>query len=148
MGRSTSPRIAEILLASYSKLEPGLRPKAIEVLTQRPVWAKALLAAIGRGDLPATVLNANQIARLQRSRDKELVELVKAKWGTVRTERNQQREQVIAKIRDVIRTTPGDAFRGEKVFKTLCGSATRFTAKGRRSAPISPVTAATILSSF
>jgi putative heme-binding domain-containing protein len=135
LGRSTSPQVAEIVLAAYPQLEADLRPKAIDLLTQRTAWSKALLSAIGDGRLPATVLNANQVARLQRSRDEELVKLVKSKWGTVRTQRNPEREQVIARLRVHIQNTPGDPFRGEKVFKTLCAQCHKIYGEGHDVGP-------------
>jgi putative heme-binding domain-containing protein len=135
LGRSDSPQVAEIVLAAYPKLEPDLQPKAIELLTQRPIWAKSLLATIGAGHLPATVLNTNQVARLLRSRDEELVKLVKDKWGTVRTERNPNRERVIAGIREQIRSTRGDPFRGEVVFKALCAQCHKIYGEGYEVGP-------------
>jgi putative heme-binding domain-containing protein len=135
LGRSDNPKISAIVLRAYPNLEPALQPKAIELLTQRPAWAKALLAAIGRNELPTTVLNATQVARLQKSRDEELVKLVKSKWGTVRTGRNPDRERVIAELRDMIRRTPGDPFRGEQVFKTLCAQCHKIYGEGHDVGP-------------
>ena len=42
---STDPRVAEVVLATYARLEPDLKPQAIELLTGRAAWSKALLAA-------------------------------------------------------------------------------------------------------
>jgi putative heme-binding domain-containing protein len=135
LGRTNTPQVAEIVLAAYPKLEADLQPRAIELLTQRPVWAKALLAAIGAGDLPTSVLNATQVARLQSSRDEELVKLVKSKWGAVRTERNPDRERVITGIREQIRHTSGDPFRGEVVFKALCAQCHKIYGEGHEVGP-------------
>jgi putative heme-binding domain-containing protein len=135
LGRSDSPQVAQIVLSAYPKLEQDLQPKVIELLTQRPVWAKALLAAIGDGKLPATALNATQVARLQSSRDEELVKLVKSKWGAVRTERNPDREKIIAELRALIHSTPGDPFRGEAVFKTLCAQCHKIHGEGHEVGP-------------
>ena len=135
LGRSDSPQVAGIVLAVYPKLESDLQPKAIELLTQRPAWAKALLGEIGNGKLPTTVLNTTQVARLQNSRDEELVKLVKSKWGTVRTQRNPDRERVIAELRNYIRRTPGDPFRGEQVFKSLCAQCHKIYGEGHDVGP-------------
>jgi putative heme-binding domain-containing protein len=135
LGRSDDPQVAQIVLAAYPKFEADLQPRAIELLTQRPVWAKVLLAAIGAGEVPTTVLNATQVARLQSSRDEELIKLVKSKWGAVRTERNPDRERVIARIREQIRSTPGDPFRGEVVFKALCAQCHRIYGEGHEVGP-------------
>jgi putative heme-binding domain-containing protein len=135
LGRSDSPQVADIVLAAYGKLEPELQPRAIELLTQRPSWAKALLRAIGRNEIPTTALNTNQAARLLKSRDEELVKLVTTKWGTVRTERNPDRDQAIAKLRAMILRTPGDPFRGEKVFKSVCAQCHKIHAEGQDVGP-------------
>jgi putative heme-binding domain-containing protein len=135
LGRSDDPQVAQIVLAAYPKFEADLQPRAIELLTQRPVWAKVLLAAIGAGEVPTTVLNATQVARLQSSRDEELIKLVKSKWGAVRTERNPDRERVIARIREQIRSTPGDPFRGEVVFKALCAQCHKIYGEGHEVGP-------------
>jgi putative heme-binding domain-containing protein len=99
------------------------------------MWAKELLQAIGHNKLPNTVLTATQVARLQNSRDEALVKLVKTQWGTVRAERNPDRERVIAGIREQIRRTPGDPFRGEVVFKALCGQCHKIYGEGQEVGP-------------
>lgn len=135
LGRSDSPQVAEIVLAAYSKLDSELQPKAIELLTQRVVWSKALLKAIGENKIPTTALNANQVAKLLASRDEELVKLVTTKWGTVRTDRNPQREQVIAEVRTLLNNTPGDPHAGEKVFKNLCSQCHKIHGEGHDVGP-------------
>ena len=42
------PWVATLVLTVYPRLEPELRPKAIELLTERRAWAEQLLEAIGR----------------------------------------------------------------------------------------------------
>lgn len=135
LSRCESPKVAEIVLAGYAKLEPDLQPKAIELLTQRPAWSKPLLAAMARGEVPKMALNANQAARLLGSRDDELVRLVTTTWGTVRTERNPQREQVVTELRELLRRTPGDSFRGEAVFKRLCAQCHKIYGEGHDVGP-------------
>jgi putative heme-binding domain-containing protein len=135
LGGSRDPRVAPIVLENYARLEPELQPRAIELLTQRPVWAKALLAAIGEKRVPASALDVNQVQRLLASRDKELVALVIAKWGSVRTERNPQREQVVAQVRELLRHEHGDAKQGEIVFKRVCGQCHRIYGEGQDVGP-------------
>ena len=81
-----------LVLANYSRFEPELQPKAIDLLTERADWAHALLDAIGRHEIPAAALNVNQVRKLLASKDETLVEKVRAQWGTLRTDRNPQRE--------------------------------------------------------
>jgi putative heme-binding domain-containing protein len=135
LGRSENPKIADIVLATYAKLEPELQPRAIELLTHRPAWAKALMAAMARKEIPTTALNNNQAAHLLKSRDEELVKLVTTTWGTVRTERNPDQEREIAAIRELIKSTPGDPFRGEKAFEKACAQCHKIHGEGQDVGP-------------
>ena len=135
LGRCDDPRVADAVLAAYPRLEPELQPPAIELLTGRPVWSKALLAAIGAKRLPADALNVNQVRKLLASKDADVVGQVRAAWGTLRTERNPQREQVIAQMRDLLRRTPGDARRGRETFKKVCGQCHKMFGEGQEVGP-------------
>ena len=50
---STTRRLAAIVLERYPNLEPGFKPRAVELLTQRTAWSLALLDAIAAGRVPA-----------------------------------------------------------------------------------------------
>jgi putative heme-binding domain-containing protein len=135
LGRSDSPQVASLVLSGYSKYEPELQPKAIELLTQRPAWSKTLLQAIGASKIPASVLNANQVARLQASPDEELKKLIADKWGTIRTDRNPQREQVVVEMRKFLASRRGDAEKGTAVFQKVCGQCHKIYGQGQEVGP-------------
>lgn len=135
LGRFDAPQVADVVLHAYPRLAGDVQPRAIELLTQRPSWSKRLIESIGKEDLPTSVLNANQVARLQASRDTELVELVRTRWGTVRTERNPQRTQVIHDMRELLTTTTGDAVQGQLVFNKVCGQCHQIYGKGQEVGP-------------
>jgi putative heme-binding domain-containing protein len=128
--RYSDPRVADGLLAIYPKMEAELRPRAIELLTERPNWAKRLIAAIGRKKISHDVLNLNQVRRLLASKDTELVKEVKAHWGTVRDDRNPDRERVVAQMGQLLRQKRGDAQAGWKVFKTVCAQCHKIYGEG------------------
>ncbi|MEZ6109471.1 MAG: hypothetical protein R3C99_00220 [Pirellulaceae bacterium] len=119
LARSQDVSVARTVLAVYPKLNDSLRPKAIELLTQRADWSKQLLAAISDKQIPAEALNANQVTRLQLSRDEELRRLVANTWGTRSGRREILREQVIAEVS----CSPGRRVMpsGEVAFHKLCG---------------------------
>lgn len=135
LGRSDAAGVAKVVLDGYPRYEPELQPKAIELLTQRVSWSKALLEAIGAGKIPASALNANHVARLQASPDAELKKLVAAKWGTIRTERNPQREQVVAEMRKFLSMQRGDAEQGAAVFQKVCGQCHKIYGQGQDVGP-------------
>jgi len=135
LGRLESPQVGETVLASYDKMEPELRPAAIELLTSRAAWAKQLLAAIKENRVPREAISVNHVRKLLASNDQELVDQVIANWGAVRTERNPEREQLIAQMRDLIRTTDGDAHRGQAVFTRLCATCHKMYGEGQEVGP-------------
>ncbi|WP_422931630.1 PVC-type heme-binding CxxCH protein [Singulisphaera sp. PoT] len=135
LGKLDDPRVADAVLADYAKLEPDLQPRVIELLTQRASWSKLLLAAIGKGGVSKDSLNVNQVRRLMGSKDPELVALVKTQFGTVRESRDPGREQVIARIRRLLRAKEGDPHKGVEVFKKLCAQCHKIHGEGQDVGP-------------
>ncbi|HKB42005.1 MAG TPA: hypothetical protein VKD72_36600, partial [Gemmataceae bacterium] len=135
LGRLEDLRVAEIVLARYEKLEPELQPRAIELLTQRTPWSKQLLQAVGKKQVAASALNVNQVRRLLGSKDAELVKQVKAHWGTLRTERNPERERVVERMTRFLRDTRGDARAGVQVFNKVCAQCHKLYGEGQEVGP-------------
>ncbi len=84
---------------------------------------------------PPSALNVNQVRKLLASKDEALVEKVRAQWGTLRTDRNPQREQVIADMRQLLATRPGDAQAGQVVFNRVCGQCHKIYGVGQEVGP-------------
>ncbi len=89
------PEVAPAVLKAYGNLPASLKPHAVELLTERPTWSRALLAAIAEKQIPAAVLNVTQLRKLQQSKDPEIAGRIKAVWGTIREGRNPGRERVV-----------------------------------------------------
>ncbi|MFO0843761.1 MAG: PVC-type heme-binding CxxCH protein [Gemmataceae bacterium] len=135
LSRLNSPRVAEMLLGNYGGLDPELKPRAVEVLTERPGWGKELLKQIADKKVSAGVLNVNQARRLLASKDAELVTLVTKHYGTIREDRNPERERVVAQMRRVLETTKGDPERGIQVYKKLCAQCHKLHGQGEEVGP-------------
>lgn len=135
LGRYDEPSVAQIVLDAYDQLPTNLQPQAIELLTQRSVWSKQLLEAIGQKNIAASVLNVNQVRSLLSSSDKELAALVKSQWGAVRTERNPERETIIRKMHAQLSETTGDPLQGREVFSRVCGQCHRIYGVGQDVGP-------------
>ena len=135
LGRLADPRVAEMTLQLYSKLDPELQPRVVELLTQRADWSKALLAAIVKQTVPANALNLNQVRKLLASKDAALKQQVTATWGTVRDERNPHREQIIAEMRRFLRASKGNAQQGQEIFAKVCGQCHKMYGTGAEVGP-------------
>src|ERR1019366_8168400 len=60
LGKVDDPRVADFVFLYYDRMEPELQPKAIELLTQRPAWAKSLFKEIAAKKISKDVVNINQ----------------------------------------------------------------------------------------
>jgi putative membrane-bound dehydrogenase-like protein len=120
LGKLDQPKVAQVVLKHFPNMEPELQPRAIDLLTERPVWSKLLLSEIGDKKIAPGALNVNQVRKLLASKDAELLKQVKAVWGSLREDRNPEREKVVAQMRALIQKTPGDAKAGALVFKKVC----------------------------
>jgi putative membrane-bound dehydrogenase-like protein len=135
LGRLSDPRVAEVTLDLYPRLNPELQPRVVELLTQRADWSKALLGAIANKAIPASAVNLNQVRKLLAVKDAELRKQVIATWGTVRDERNPQREQVIADMRRMLRQSEGNPHEGQKIFARVCGQCHKIYGTGAEVGP-------------
>jgi putative membrane-bound dehydrogenase-like protein len=135
LGKLDDPKVAALVLKNYAALEPGVQPKAIDLLTQRSRWSKALLEEIATKKLPASVLNVNQVRKLLASKDAELVKQVAKVWGTVRDGRNPQREQLVSDMRSMLQKTPGDAKAGRLHFNKICAQCHKLHGEGQEVGP-------------
>lgn len=127
--------VAKLLLAQYAELDSEIKPAVIEVLTGRAPWAKLLLESIADKKLPAEVINLNQVRKLQASSDADLVKAVNEKWGVLRADRNVSRELVMARMRQLIRSSPGDAVQGRIVYRRVCGQCHKLHGEGQEVGP-------------
>ncbi len=123
------------MLKAYGKLPASLKPRAIELLTQRPAWTRALLAAVADKQVPATALNVTQLRKLQQSKDPEIAGRIKTVWGTIREGRNPRRERIVDQVRRSIRSMPGDPAAGTAVFNKLCAQCHKIYGAGQDVGP-------------
>jgi len=135
LGRLDDPKVGTSVIAAFPRMEPGLQPKAIELLTQRPSWSRALVAAIAAKSIPASVVNANQLRKLQSTKDAEFAALVKSTLGTAREGRSPEREKITGRYRDLIRNNPGDPVAGQKAFTKICAQCHKIYGEGQEVGP-------------
>jgi putative heme-binding domain-containing protein len=112
-----------------------LKPRAIELLTERPAWSKALLAAVESKRIPTSELNVNQVRRLQKTKDPEISKRVKALWGSIREGRDGRRERLVNQMGKLVRSTPGDPVAGQAVYNKLCAQCHKIYGQGQDVGP-------------
>ena len=129
------PEVPPVVLKAYAQLPGSMKPRAIELLTRRPAWTRAMLAAIAEKQVSATMLNVTQLRKLQQSKDPEIAGRIKAVWGTIREGRNPRRERIVDQVRRSIRNTPGDPSAGTAVFNKLCAQCHKIYGAGQEVGP-------------
>jgi putative membrane-bound dehydrogenase-like protein len=130
LGKLDEPRVAVVVLGHYPAMEKDVQPRAIELLTQRVSWSMQLMQQVADKKIPPEALNVNQVRKLLASRDARLIEQVKKHWGTLREDRNPAREKVVGDMRDLLKKTPGDPFKGIAIYKNLCGQCHKLHGEG------------------
>jgi putative membrane-bound dehydrogenase-like protein len=135
LGKLDEPKVADVVLAHFARMEPDLQPKAIELLTQRASWSRQLLARVAKKEIPPAALNVNQVKKLLATKDAEIVKQVTAVWGTLREERSPEREKVVAEMRDFLKKTKGDPVAGQVVFKNVCAQCHKIYGDGQDVGP-------------
>lgn len=135
LSKVESPEVAVVVLENFDRMQDDLKPRAIELLTQRASWGKALLNAVGKKNIPATMINVNQAQKLSSLGDKELTDLLTKHWGTVRTGRDPGRQKVIDEMRALLEKTPGDPARGLLVYNKVCGQCHKLHGNGQEVGP-------------
>jgi putative heme-binding domain-containing protein len=135
LSRGTGPDIARSVIATYPELRPAVRPQALDLLTSRKTWAASLLAAIQSKKIAAAEVNANQIRKILAFGDPSLTRAAQALWGHVRSERNPDREQLIAKMRLALAGGPATPTAGAKVFERVCGQCHKLNGVGNEVGP-------------
>jgi len=130
LSRFDDDGVATVLLRAYEGFDEDQKPRVLDVLTQRDHWGKALMKHVAEKKLDPKAINVNQARRLLGSKDKELVALTIKHWGTLREERNPEREKVVREMRDLLSRTKGDPKRGLVVYKKLCGQCHKLHGEG------------------
>ena len=135
IGRIGSAASTSALISHLAKLPADVQPAAIEALTDRADSATELLGLVRDGKVPSTLINANQAQKMLSLKSKPLADLVTKYWGVVRTERDPARVELIARMRNELRTSSGDPVAGRVVFKKLCAQCHKMYGEGAEVGP-------------
>ena len=135
IGRIGTAASTSALISQLPNLPADIQPAAIEALTDRADSATELLGLVRDGKVPSTLINANQAQKMLSLKSKPLADLVTKHWGIVRTERDPARVELIARMRNELRTSQGDPVAGRVVFKKLCAQCHKMYGEGAEVGP-------------
>jgi putative membrane-bound dehydrogenase-like protein len=131
------PDIPELILRHYYEMLPEDRPAALNTLTSRPAFARALLNAVAQGRLPRSDLSAFHARQIRNLRDPQLTEQLRRVWGEVR-DTPAERRQLIAHYKALLtpeRLRQADPVQGRRLFQQHCAACHRLFGQGNAIGP-------------
>ena len=126
--------IPAAVLAVWPLLLPPQQIEAVNLLASRREWAKDLLAAVAKGTVEKTALNANTVLRLRAFKDAKLNAEIERAWGKVR-DTPAELNQLIDKMRGELATGTASFSRGKIVFDNQCAKCHKFEGRGHSVGP-------------
>lgn len=133
--RHSRPDLGREILARLSGLDAPRQEIAIGVLVSRASWARALVEAVGRGDVGADAVTGVQLRRLKALGLEDLRPVIEEHWGDRADFTTKQMEAEIARLEKVIRARVGDPYAGKKHFGELCSRCHRLFEEGEEVGP-------------
>lgn len=130
------PQTAGLILENYSKLNPAERAEAINTLSSRESFAKALLEAVKEERIPRRDITPFSARQIQAYKSPEVQRLVEA-LGSVREITGDKAEQVARYKKLLTQEALGQANlrRGRAVYERSCASCHTLFGEGGKLAP-------------
>ena len=137
MARVDSPKVPELIFASFKKFRGDAKSAAIDTLTARPQWARQLLKKVGAGKVDRSLFTAWHARQVTGFDQEELNELLASVWGTVRQTSNERKAEIAAmsKVLTDERLNQAELENGERVFSQVCGNCHRMFGNGAQIGP-------------
>ena len=128
------PEVAPQVLSGWKSFTPALRAEAVNLLAGRKTWARELLLAVGRKDVPRTDLTNNIIVRILAFGDKKLNHQIETVWGRFR-DTPAELNALINKMRGQLYEGKASFERGKIVFDNQCAKCHKFDGRGSEVGP-------------
>jgi putative membrane-bound dehydrogenase-like protein len=116
------PSTPDLLIGAYATLGQPERRDALNTLSARKDWARALMTAVESGKLPRADLTADLVRQIRNFKDNEIDTRISRVWGAVR-ETSADRARSIARYKGILTskpTSPPDPSLGREVFARCC----------------------------
>jgi putative membrane-bound dehydrogenase-like protein len=137
LARFDSPQVSDALITRLTDFPLDDRNAAINALTGRPSFAKALLDAVAEGRVKRDYLTAFNIRQLSELRDSEIDQRVAKTWGRISTTPGEKQTQIAA-LEKTFNEAPlwaYDGGAGREHFQKLCAQCHHLGNDGNRIGP-------------
>jgi putative heme-binding domain-containing protein len=121
--------VSREILSWWKKYAPADRAAMVNVLAGNKAWARDLLAAVAKGDVAKSDLNANVILRMTAFKDAKLNAEIEKVWGKLR-DTPADIAKLIETMRGEVEKAPGSFVKGKAVFEAQCAKCHKFEGRG------------------
>ncbi|HYR58423.1 MAG TPA: c-type cytochrome, partial [Chthoniobacteraceae bacterium] len=128
-----APEVGQTILELLPNLSTKVRAAAINALSSRADWARAMLDLVDRGQLKKEQVAVSNLLSIQKFGDPQCDALVKKNWGSLRAS-SEEKEQLIKNLR-VTLARAGDAAKGHDLFKATCAVCHTLKGEGAKIGP-------------
>ncbi|MCA9088719.1 MAG: c-type cytochrome [Planctomycetaceae bacterium] len=135
------PKIGQTICSRWQSTiteEHNLRGTALRVLASRPVWTQQLLKEIDEFRIKAGEVPLDIVQQMRLHDVPEIQTRLDKYWGKTRAT-PEEKQQLIARIRDVVRAGPGktaaDPHVGHELFKKTCATCHTLFDEGGQTGP-------------
>jgi putative heme-binding domain-containing protein len=125
LGRTTDPRVPDLLVRDWKKQSPLLRGAILDTLLSRPAWTSSLLSSLEDGCVPPAEIDPARRQRLLTRRDPA----IRSRAATLFAQQSKPRQSVVDGYRPAL-SKKGDRVAGAAVFKKVCASCHRLGNEG------------------
>ncbi len=133
--RFDDPVIAKTLLRDWPRLGGAARGAALEVLTSRRTFTRALLVAVDAGRIPVADVPLESVRSLDQFHDPRLSALVASHWGRLKAATPEEKLAEVRRLNNDLRAGVGDARRGREIFRKTCASCHQLFGEGEKIGP-------------
>jgi len=113
--------IGKQIMEQWPSFGPQLKAEAIETLLARPAWAKLLLSAVQKGELPRSAIDVARLSLLVKHPDNAIAQSAKTLLDSAST---ATRQKVVSDYQSALQLD-GDIAKGKAIFKKTCSACHR-----------------------
>jgi putative membrane-bound dehydrogenase-like protein len=133
--RFPDSEVASRVLARYPWAQPKVQSAAWALLSSRVKWSTLLLDRVESGQIEKIRVPVDAARRITFHGDDALAARVAKLWPAVNPETAKQKQDDIARVRQVLSEGVGDAAKGKVTFTRLCSQCHRLFGEGQSIGP-------------
>ncbi len=130
LARGSGELVLKTLLEGWKSYSPSLRLDVVDILFRRQDWLLALLAAVERGEIPASQISTAHRQRLQSSSATVIRERAGKIFGAVNADRDK-----VAKSYDAVNDLVGEPVHGLAIYRANCAACHKLRGEGNEVGP-------------